>query len=49
MLGVFHHPEDVAGLVNGELEVTRPDGASDTDVENDTDIENMREASYVAH
>ena len=39
MLGVFHHPEDAAGLIDGELEVTR----------SDLDEHDFLEASYVAH
>jgi alpha-D-ribose 1-methylphosphonate 5-triphosphate synthase subunit PhnL len=45
MLGVFHHPEDVTGLVNSELEVARPDGDSG----DERDLEQILEASYVAH
>lgn len=43
MLGVFHHPEDVTGLVDGELEVTRPES------DDERELEDILEASYVAH
>lgn len=34
MIGVLHHPEDVAGLVDVELELSAPEGLATPELQN---------------